>query len=91
MKKTEVRVLWPHGLHLRSAAGLVKLAQTFHSQIRIRFGAQIADAASIMNVLILCAGMNTILEVEAQGEDEEEAISAISGYFQGDDPEIQKI
>ncbi len=82
--KTKVCVRWQEGLHLRPAARLVETARKFRSRIFLRIGSVAADATSIMSILVLCAGMNSILEVEAVGEDEQEALAAIESVFDGD-------
>jgi phosphocarrier protein HPr len=81
MKATQLTVRWERGLHLRAAARLVRVAQQFHSRIFLRLGAQVADARSIMSVMILAASLGTVLEVEASGEDEQEAVQAVQTYF----------
>jgi phosphotransferase system HPr (HPr) family protein len=81
MKATQLTIKWKHGLHLRAAAELVRLARRFRSRIQLRAGARVADARSIMSLMILCAGLGSALEVEAAGDDEHEAIQAVEAYF----------
>jgi phosphotransferase system HPr (HPr) family protein len=85
MKTTRVEVRWLHGLHARQAARLVWLAHRFHSQIHLRLGARLADAKSILHILILSAGPGTALQVDVDGVDEHEAIQAVEKFFQDDD------
>lgn len=73
------------GLHLRAAAKLVRLAQSFHSTIRIHCGGQVANVRSIISVISLCAVMGSALEIEAAGDDELEAVRAVEQVFAGDD------
>lgn len=81
MKKTTVMIPWKEGLHLRPATKLVKLAQSFHSQMTLKLGSVAADATSILSVLVLCASLNSVVEVEAEGLDELDAIAAIEEFF----------
>ena len=81
MKATRLTVKWEKGLHLRAAAQLVHVARRFHSQIFIRIGSRVADARSIMSIMILAASLGTVLDVEASGEDEREAVQAVQTYF----------
>ena len=85
MKKTTVTVPWQQGLHVRPATQLVKLARKHRSTIRIKGRELVADATSILSVLLLCATMGTMLEIEVSGEDELEAASAIEQLFGVDD------
>jgi len=83
MKATRITVKWERGLHLRAAARLVRLARQFRSRILVRLGSQVADARSIMSIMILAASLGTSLLIEASGEDEHEAIQAVVAYFDG--------
>jgi phosphocarrier protein HPr len=65
------------GLHLKPAATIVALAQRFRSEIRLLRDERVANAKSIMGVLGLEAEYGARLTIEAEGEDEKEAMDAI--------------
>lgn len=68
------------GLHARAAARLVRLAGGFRSELRLaRCDARekTADAKSILGVLMLAATQHTVLEINAEGEDEVTAVDAL--------------
>ena len=65
------------GLHARAAAKLVRLAGRFECDITLRRGEQEADAKSIMAVMMLAATEGTELELDARGEDAEEALESL--------------
>jgi phosphocarrier protein HPr len=81
MKVTRLTVKWENGLHLRAAARLVKVARKFHSRIVVRLGSQVADARSIMSIMILAASLGSALDIEVSGDDEHEAIQAVESCF----------
>lgn len=81
MKATRLTVKWEQGLHMRPAARLVQVARRFHSRIIIRIGSRVADARSIMSIMILAASLGAVLDVEASGDDEQEAVQAVQSYF----------
>ena len=81
MKKSSVVVSWPNGIHMRTAARLVKLAQKFTASITFKFEGCLADARSVLSVLALCAMMGTVIDVEVVGEDEHDAAQAIEQFF----------
>lgn len=81
MRKIEVTVPWSEGLHLRFAAKLVQLAKSFTSRISLQRGALKAEASSILSIVLLCAAMNTTLEVEVAGPDEAAAAEALQKFF----------
>jgi phosphotransferase system HPr (HPr) family protein len=73
----------PLGLHARAAAKLVRVASGFHSDVLLRRedGSAIADAKSILSVLMLAASRGTELQATAEGIDEEAAMNAIAELF----------
>lgn len=81
MKTTKVLVPWQEGLHARPAARLVRRIRHLHSRILLRTSQRVADGRSILSVLMLCATLNTAIEIEASGDDEETAIRVVEGLF----------
>lgn len=75
------------GLHLLPATRLARLTRSFQCKVRLSLGSYVADASSVLSILILCASLNTVLEVEATGEDEHEAVRAVEAYFNSPDRE----
>ncbi len=71
------------GLHARAAAKLVRLASRFESEILLRAGPREADAKSIMAVMMLAATEGTDLEIDARGEDAEQALQSIRALIAG--------
>ena len=81
MKCSWVVIPWREGLHLRTAVKLVQVAKMFRSTIRLKCGGKIADLRSILSVIALCATMGTKIELEASGDDEQDAAQAIEQVF----------
>lgn len=81
MITTRVTIRWQRGLHMLTAARLVRLAQRFHSSIRLRLGTRMADARSILSLMLLSATLGTSLDIEAAGNDEHEAVRAVEEFF----------
>jgi phosphocarrier protein len=65
------------GLHARAAALLVQTANKFAAQITIAKDGQSTDGRSIMGVLTLAATQGSKIQIEASGEDAEQAVKAI--------------
>ena len=74
-------ITWEKGLHARPASRVVRTAQRFASDIRLRFNGNVANVRSIMGMLLLCATMGASVSVEVEGEDEEKAIQAVQQVF----------
>jgi phosphocarrier protein len=81
MPQIELQVTNKLGLHARAAAKLTKLAGQFSSEVYIAKDARRVNAKSIMGVMMLAAGKGTMVEIEAQGADAEQALNAIKELF----------
>jgi phosphocarrier protein len=71
------------GLHARAAAKLVHLANQYQSHIEVSKDGQVADAKSIMGVLLLCGQQGAKITFCALGADAEVAIAALCGMVAG--------
>ncbi|HEX8175389.1 MAG TPA: HPr family phosphocarrier protein [Pyrinomonadaceae bacterium] len=71
------------GLHARAASQVVRLASRFHSTIKLERedGSAVADAKSILSVLMLAAARGTRLRATAEGVDEREALDSLCKLF----------
>jgi phosphocarrier protein len=65
------------GLHARAAAKLTHLAGDFQSEIWISRSGRRVNAKSIMGVMMLAAGQRSMVLIEAEGPDAEQAIAAL--------------
>ncbi len=65
------------GLHARASAKLTKLAGSFPCEVWIAKGERRVNAKSIMGVMMLAAGIGSDIEVETEGEREQEAMDAL--------------
>ena len=65
------------GIHARPAAQFVKTASRFSCEIAVEKDGEQVDGKSIMGLMMLAAGHGSILVVSADGEDAEDALSAI--------------
>jgi phosphocarrier protein len=65
------------GLHARASAKLTKLAGSYPCEVWMSRGERRVNAKSIMGVMMLAAGMGSQVEVETQGEREQEAMDAL--------------
>ena len=65
------------GLHARASAKLTKLAGSFPCEVWMSRGERRVNAKSIMGVMMLAAGIGSEIEIEVDGEREQEAMSAL--------------
>lgn len=79
MPALEITIINKLGLHARAAAKFVGVAGRFPCQIRVgRNPESTVDGKSIMAVMMLAAGKGTNLHIAAEGEQGDEALSALS-------------
>lgn len=86
MAVREVTIRDEVGLHARPAAQFAKTAAKFESEIVVRKGDRSADAKSLLEVLTLEANQGSVVEIEASGDDAEEALATLAGML---DPQQQ--
>lgn len=77
MAKFSAKVIDPIGLHARPASELSKVASSFNSNIKIIAKGKEGNAKSIMNIMALGIKKDDEIEIEALGDDEEQAIEKI--------------
>jgi phosphocarrier protein HPr len=78
MSKASVTIVNKLGLHARPSAALTQVATKFKSECWVSRNQRRVNAKSIMGVMMLAAGKGSVLELEANGVDEAEAIAALS-------------
>lgn len=72
------KITYPFGLHARPATMLVSKANSFQSEMMIKFDDKIANLKSIMGVLSLGVPHNQLFSISFHGSDEDEAYHAIT-------------
>ena len=65
------------GLHARASAKLTKLAGSFPCDVFMSKGERRINAKSIMGVMMLAAGLGSDVEIETNGDREQEAMDAL--------------
>jgi len=75
--KTSVTISNKLGLHARASAKLTKLAGSYPCEVWIARGDRRVNAKSIMGVMMLAAGLGATVELETNGEREQEAMDAL--------------
>jgi len=78
VKTVEYEIKNSIGLHARPAAIFVKKANEFISDIKILKDDKEANAKSIINVMSLGAVQGTEISIQAKGDDESEALDALT-------------
>ncbi len=77
MIKSTIQISNKLGLHARASAKLTKLAASFPCEVWLSRGDRRINAKSIMGVMMLAAGIGVTVELETDGEREQEALDAI--------------
>lgn len=78
MLKTQITIINKLGLHARAAAKFVSTASAFSSTIKAGKDDNMIDGKSIMAIMMLAASQDTELLLEIDGQDEQQALTALS-------------
>ena len=65
------------GLHARAAAKFVRLASSFRSRVLVERDETTVDGKSILGLLALAAAQHTRLRLSADGDDAQQALTAL--------------
>lgn len=77
MPKRSYQIKNKLGMHARAATAFVQTANRFGCEVLVRKGNIEVNGKSIMGVLQLAAARGQKIEVEAEGQDEQDALDAI--------------
>jgi phosphocarrier protein HPr len=85
MLKQDALIINKLGLHARASAKLTQLASQFPCEVWLSRNARRINAKSIMGVMMLAAAKGSTINIETNGEREQEALDAlvalINDYF----------
>ena len=81
MPSIEAEIVNRLGLHARAAAKLTHIASGFQSEIWLSRSGRRVNAKSIMGVMMLAAGIGSMVELEVEGPDEGDAAAALEKLF----------
>ena len=77
MIKTSTNISNKLGLHARASAKFTKLAGSFPCEVWMSKGDRRVNAKSIMGVMMLAAGLGSLVEIETDGPQERAAMDAL--------------
>jgi phosphocarrier protein len=78
MVRSTVEIVNQRGLHARASAKFVRLASGFDAEVRVSKDGQTVDARSIMGLMMLAAGPGCCIDIEAEGDEAQAAVDALS-------------
>ncbi|MFO1505572.1 MAG: HPr family phosphocarrier protein [Lysobacterales bacterium] len=81
MLEQDVTITNRLGLHARASAKLVQALQPLKASAFIRYRDREVNAKSIMGVMMLAAGLGSVLTLRTDGEDEAGAMAAMIDLF----------
>ena len=83
MIKQEIEIINKLGLHARASTKLTQTASQFASEVWIERNGRRVNAKSIMGVMMLAAGKGSIVVLDADGKDEQQAMDALVELING--------
>jgi len=85
MAKLSLEIINKLGLHARASTKFTQTASQFKSEVWVEKNGRRVNAKSIMGVMMLAAAKGSIIDIEATGADEAEALTAlqtlVNDYF----------
>jgi len=81
MQEQYVTIINKLGLHARAASKFVNLAKRYAAKIQVVNASKSVDGKSIMSIMLLAASQGTEIGLRIDGEDEVEAMEAITGLI----------
>lgn len=82
MQTQDVTIKNRAGIHARPAALIVQTANEFDCEIFLEKDNNSINAKSIMGIITLGAGYNSVVNVKTEGDDEQAALEAIVKLFE---------
>lgn len=83
MIKQEIEIINKLGLHARASTKLTQTASQYASEVWIERNGRRVNAKSIMGVMMLAAGKGSIVLLDADGKDEQQAMEALVELING--------
>ena len=77
----QITVINTLGVHARPAAAFVRIANKFASHFTVEKDGEKINGKSIMGLMMLAAGQNSVLTLTAEGRDAEEAVRELEELF----------
>ena len=81
MIEREAEIVNRLGLHARAAAKLVHTAGGYKSRVTVLKDGEEVDAKSILGILLLAAGQGSQVTIRCEGEDEAQALEAVTSLI----------
>ena len=87
--KQYCKIVNRHGLHTRSAAAIVELANQFTCTITVSSDKGVSDAQDMLRHMLLEASMGTEICISAIGEDAKKAVEALTNFVKAGFDELE--
>ena len=81
MVQQDVQIINKLGLHARASAKLTQTASQFLCEVWLSRAGRRVNAKSIMGVMMLAAAKGSTINIETEGEKEQEAMDAITALI----------
>ena len=81
MPSAEINIINKLGLHARASAKLTQLAGQYPCEIFLSKSDRRVNAKSIMGVMMLAAGVGSVVTLETEGDQAQEAFDAIQALI----------
>ena len=83
MPSAEATIVNKLGLHARASAKLTQIASAYQSEVWLTRNGRRVNTKSIMGVMMLAAGKGSVVLIETDGSDAEDALGAVLCLIEG--------
>ncbi|WP_259781696.1 HPr family phosphocarrier protein [Aestuariispira ectoiniformans] len=77
-----VEIVNRRGLHARAAAKFAKLAESFDADVTVTKDGQTVNGYSIMGLMMLAAARGSSIDIDASGNQADEALTALQALVE---------
>lgn len=81
MIQKELEIINKLGLHARASAKFTQLASKYKCEVWMTFNKRRVNAKSIMGVMMLAAGKGSKVQLETEGDDEQDCFNALEALI----------
>jgi phosphocarrier protein HPr len=91
LRRHQLEITNPLGLHVRAASRFVEVARTFKAQVHVFCGERVADGKSILDLMVLAIEYGARVDLEVIGPDAAEALEALSEVIEARSDEARSV
>ncbi len=78
----EIKIINEKGLHARASAKFAEICEASPAKVSVFYDGMSADGASIMGLMMLGASKGSVIDIEAEGDGAEKALTDLKALIE---------